>query len=119
MSSKEVNVSRSEGDNPGEALKAYVEAQFAAALQEKTTLELTQTGVGNPANLWEVFAWGPWQSYAPGTYPGRIIMTGEEAYIAAGVWLNDAMVADLVGFGAHIELNFFTANTQTMQPFKR
>ena len=26
------------------------------------------------------------------------------------------MLADLVGFGAHIELFFFTANTQTMMP---
>ncbi len=119
MSSQEVNVSRAEASDPSEALKAYVEAQFAAALEQRATLELTQTGVGNLANQWEVYAWGPWQNFAPtpGPYaPGRIIMTGEQAFIAAGVWLNNAMVADLVGFGAHIELNFFTADTQTMQP---
>jgi len=119
MSSQNVSVSRAAASDPAEALEAYVEAQFAAALEMKAALELTQTGIGNLANKWEVFAWGPWQDFAPtpGPYrPGRIIMTGEEAFIAAGVWLNDAMLTDLVGFGSHIELFFFTANTQTMQP---
>ena len=41
-------------------------------------------------------------------------MVGETAYIAAAVWMNAAMLADVLGFGAHIELNFFTSNTQTM-----
>ena len=118
MSTKEVNVSREAGDDPSATLKANVEAQFAAAL-ERASLELTQTGIGNPNNLWEVYAWGPWQTISPtpGPYaPGRIIMTGEAAYIAVGVWLNNAMLADMVGFGAHIELFLFTANTQTMEP---
>jgi hypothetical protein len=118
MSSQEVTVSRAAGEGPAETLKAQEEAQFAAAL-ERASLELTQTGVGNAANQWEVYARGPWQNVAPtpGPYaPGRIIMTGEDAYIAVTVWLNNAMLADLVGFGAHIELFFFTSNTQTSQP---
>ena len=46
--------------------------------------------------------WGPWQDSWPYD-PGRIIMTGEKAYIAVGVWMNTAMLANVVGFGAHIE----------------
>ncbi len=115
MSSKDLTVSRAAADDPTATLKAHVEAQFAAALEKKTTLELTQTGVGGVPNQWEVFAWGPWQN--PAAYaPGRIIMTNEEAFIAAGVWLNDGMVAAMAGFGAHIELFFFTSNMQTMLP---
>ncbi|MCB0083286.1 MAG: hypothetical protein KDE47_20230 [Caldilineaceae bacterium] len=114
MATNVVDVAQGAADNKAEALKAQVEAQFNAAL-EQAALELTQTGVGNQLNRWEVYAWGPWQN-PPALPPGRIIMTGEKAYIAAGVWLNNAMLADLLGFGAHIELNFFTSNTQTMMP---
>ncbi len=116
MAGKDTVVTVPANTSSGETLKAYVEAQFAAAL-DKANLELTQTGVGNQGNQWEVYAWGPWQRVPPlgsALPPGRIIMTNEQAYIAAGVWLNDAMLADLVGFGAHIELFFFTANMQTM-----
>ena len=49
MSTKEVNVSREAGDDPSATLKANVEAQFAAALLERASLELTQTGIGNLA----------------------------------------------------------------------
>lgn len=113
MSSKEVNVSRAEAADPRETLKSHVEAKFAEAL-ETARQELTQTGIGNPANLWEVYAWGPWQD--PSQAPGRIIMVGETAYIAVAVWMNDAMCADVLGFGAKFELSFFTSNTQTMEP---
>jgi hypothetical protein len=114
MSSKEpVNVSRATAADPAATLKANIEAKFAEAL-EKARLELTQTGIGNPANLWEVYAWGPWQT--PGQAPGRIIMLGETAYIGVAVWMNDAMCADVVGWGGKFELNFFTSNMQTMRP---
>jgi len=111
--SNEVNVSRAAADDPRATLKANVEAKFAEAF-EKAKLELTQTGIGNPANLWEVYAWGPWQD--PGQAPGRIIMVGEKAYIAVAVWMNTAMCADVVGFDTKFELNFYTSNTQTMEP---
>jgi len=115
MSSQEVTVSRAEVEDPSEILKAHVEAKFKAALDKKAALEIAQAGpTGNPANRWEVYAWGPWQ--APDLAPGRIIMKGQKAYIATAVWMNSTMCTDVVGFGAKFELSYFTSNTQTMQP---
>ena len=114
MSSNEpVNVSRAEAAGPAATLKANLEAEFAAALDKATTtLELTQTGVGDPRARWEVWARGPYQ--APGLEPGRIIMKGETAYIAVVLWMNPAMCRQVLGYGGKFELEFFTSNTQTM-----
>jgi hypothetical protein len=114
MSNDEVTVRGEEAD-PGEELVAHVEAQFAAALEAKTSqLELTQAPF---PNAWEVFAWGPWQyPFDPYFNPGRIIFTGEVAYIAVAVWMNPYMCPDIVNHHDKIELSFWTSNTQTMQP---
>lgn len=115
MSSNDLTVSRAQADDPRANLKANLEAKFAAALEEaRTSLEITQTGVGNRDNLWEVYAWGPYQD--PGKEPGRIIMKGETAYIGVAVWMNDAMCADVLGFDTKFELSFVTSNMQTMMP---
>ena len=113
MSKDELTFQRGDAPGPSEVLKKKVEEKFAEALN-KVTAEITQTGVGHPANKWEVYAWGPWQD--PGMEPGRIIMKGETAYIATAVWMNPTMCADVLGFGSKFELNFYTSNTQTMMP---
>ena len=114
MSKEDEPVYEREADDVAASLKAYVEAQLTASL-EAATAELAQTGpAGNPANRWEVFAWGPWQT--AGQEPGRIIMLGETAYIATAVWMSPTMCTDVVGFGAKFELSYFTSNTQTMMP---
>jgi hypothetical protein len=119
MSNEVLKSSRGEGDDPRTALKAHIQAQMAAALeQKKDELELTQAPWPNE---WEVFAWGPYQ--LPGGVfdplnpaPGRIIFTGEKAYIGVAVWMNPQMCADIVNHEDKIELTFWTSNTQTMQP---
>lgn len=111
--SQDLNVSRSGSGNTADMLKAQVEAQFAAALDQKAALELTEAPTVLPPQ-WEVYAWGPYQ--AAGKQPGRIIALGEKAYIATAVWLNSAMCTNVSGFGADILLSFWTSNTQTMKP---
>jgi len=107
---EELKVSRG-GDDPRATLKAQVEAQFAAAL-EQAALELAEAPPG--MGQWEVYARGPWQ--APGQMPGRIIELGQTAYIATVVWLDPVMLANIVGFEGKIELRYHTSNTQTMRP---
>jgi hypothetical protein len=101
--------------DPIETVKAHVEASFKAALDEKKSqLELAQ---GPFPNQWEVYAWGPYQEpFDPEKDPGRIIFTGETAYIGVAVWMNPEMCPDIVNHEDKIQLNFWTANTQTMQP---
>jgi len=112
--SNEIEVRGEEGGS-GEKLKAHVEAQFAAALRQmEDGLELAQ---GPSPNEWEVYAWGPWQEpFNPNEDPGRIIFTGEVAYIGVAVWMNPEMCPDIVNHEDKIELNVWTSNTQTMQP---
>jgi hypothetical protein len=114
--SEELKVSRGSGD-PREVLKAQVEAQIAAAL-EQASLELTQAPPPVPGiRQWEVYAWGPYQfPFDPLRDPGRIIFLGEKAYIAVAVWLNPRVCDELTAFKAKIELSFWTSNTQTMEP---
>jgi len=107
---------RGEESDPGEKLKSHVEAQLAEALnQKKDQLELAQAPFPNE---WEVFAWGPWQDpFDPTQDPGRIIFTGQVAYIAIAVWMDPVnMCPDIVNHEDKIELNIWTSNTQTMQP---
>lgn len=108
---EELEVSRG-GNDPRATLKAQVEAQFGAALEQAATLELAEAPAG--MGQWEVYAWGPWQD--PGQMPGRIIQLGETAYIATAVWMDDVMCANIVGFEGKIELSYWTSNTQTMRP---
>ncbi len=99
-----------EGADARETLKAQVEAQVAAAL-EQASLELTEAP---PPSDWEIWARGPWQD--PGLEPGRIIRVNEKAYIATVVFLNQFMNNNVAAFGGKIQLNYFTSNMQTMTP---
>lgn len=103
--------------DPGEALKAHVQAQMASAVQAlETNLQLTQA---LPPDAWEVFAWGPYQ-YRNGVFdpyvdPGRIIFTGETAYLAVAVWMNPHMCRVITDHQDKIILNFYTSDLQRMQ----
>jgi hypothetical protein len=101
----------SRGDiDPRAILKAQVEAEIGAAL-ERATVELAEA----PApSAWEVWALGPFQE--PALAPGRIIELGETAFLVTIVWLNPFMNANVAGFGSKVQLNYFTSNTQTMEP---
>ncbi len=112
MSKKEFKVSRrgGEGDSPVATLKAQVEAEIAAAI-EQATVELAEAPV--PSD-WEIWAVGPWQD--PGLAPSRIIALGEKAYIVTIVFMNPFMEANVTGFRGKIQLNYFTSNMQTMKP---
>jgi len=114
MTNDDVTFSRGDED-PSEVLRTHIEAQLGAALDRKTSqLQLTQ---GPFPNEWEVFAWGPYQlPFDPGKDPGRIIFTGQTAYIGVGVWMNPEMCLDIVNHEDKIQLSFWTSNTQTMQP---
>ena len=58
MSTKEVTVSRAEADDPLESLKADLEAQYAAALEEASGVTHTPPGFG----VWNVWAFGPFRN---------------------------------------------------------
>lgn len=109
--SEEFVVKRGEGDDSAATLKAQVEAQVAAAL-EQASLELTEAQFA--LFKWELWAAGPWQK--PGLEPGRIIALGQTAYIATVVWLNTEMCLNLAGFGGKIHLSYVTSNLETMRP---
>ena len=119
MSNKEVTVSRAgavtsaQADDQSEAIKAQVEAEFAAALEKQATLEVGITPPHLPFK-WNVYARGPYT--LPGYSPGRILRVGQPAYIAVVVAMNALMYSTVEGFEADILLNFWTSNTQTMQP---
>ena len=106
---EELEVRRGGADAPA-TLKAQAEAQVAATLEQRAALELAEAPPG--MGQWEVWARGPWQ--APGQMPGRIIELGQTAFIATVVWLDDVMLANVVGFEGKIELRYHTSNTQTM-----
>lgn len=112
--SEELTVERSTEDAAAK-LKAYVEQRIHGAMDEaKTRAELTQSPP-SPVFDWELVAWGPWQlPFNPPADPGRIIFKGEEALIATAVVMNDDTSVTLGGFGAKVQLNYHTANTQTM-----
>jgi hypothetical protein len=109
-----VTAERSEPE-PGDDLKAYVEGQLEEA---KNQAEIELTVSPPPPNYdWEVVGWGPWQlPFNPAIKPGRIIFTGDQACVAIAVILNASTAANLAGFGASIELNYFTSNMQAMTP---
>jgi len=107
-----------EAVDPGEALKAHIEAQMSEAVKAlESDLELTEA---LPPDLWEVFAWGPYQ-YRNGVFnpflnPGRIIFTDEDAYIGVAVWMNPHMCRVITDHQDKIILNFYTSDMQRMEP---
>lgn len=117
MAEEEDIVAERPPDTLDERLRSYVEAQLDKAREEaEAQAELSQAEFPFLFD-WEVVAWGPWQvPFNPADDPGRIIFVGESAYIATAVIFNAAMATNVGGFGADIQLNYHTANTQTMQP---
>ena len=113
MPSKEVHVSRAEANDPRETLKARVQAEFTAALEKKAALQIAEVPYGLPFQ-WNVFAVGPYQN--PFQAPGRIIAVGQQAFIVTIVFMNELMCQTVESFEADVLLNYWTSNTQTMQP---
>ena len=114
MSTKEVNVSRDAADDPLESLKAHLETQFAAALEEAGV-----EGSHRTARVWRLKRMGLWA--IPGTCvepggPGRILQVNQPALVHIVVDMDPVMCANVTGFAADFQLNIFTSNTQTMQP---
>ena len=106
---EEKEFSRGDTESPAETLKARVQAEIAASL-EQASVELSEAP---PPSDWEVWAVGPFQTV--GAPPGRIIELGESAFLVTIVFLNTFMDANVSGFGSKIQLNYFTSNTQTME----
>jgi hypothetical protein len=106
----EKEFSRGDMDSRTETLKSQVEAQIAASLEQAAT-ELAEAP---PPSDWEVWAVGPFQTV--GAPPGRIIELGESAFLVTIVFLNTFMDANVSAFGGRVQLNYYTSNTQTMEP---
>jgi hypothetical protein len=115
MPAKQTVVVEREPEDPSADLQAHVEARFQAAMDEARP-ELAEAPFPFLFD-WEVVAWGPWQlPFDPARDPGRIIFVGQDATVATAVILNPAMAQNVAGFGADIQLSYWTSNTQTMQP---
>lgn len=127
MSSDELTFERGEGGSSGIDLRGVVEAKM------QRIMESPRPELAEPLFWWEVFAIGPFQEGAQVVAPGqgdlldqpllphRIIQVGESAKIFTVVVLNpdfpdpSLSACDIVtGFGAKIELNYFTSDTQRM-----
>lgn len=102
-----------------EAMKASLDRKIEALVARRKTTPVEE--LAGPQNFWELYAIGPYQNY--GLEPGRVIEVGEPATILVWVYLNPFVPVSLpgqnacdiiTGFGASIELNFFTSNVQTM-----
>jgi hypothetical protein len=114
---EEMTIPRGESEDPREAERAELAAQLEEALGQATP-ELAA-----PLGYWNIWARGPFQG--PGLQPNRIIKLGEAAWIWIAVYLNPFFpspapgmnACDIItGFGAKIELKFFTSDTQRMEP---
>jgi hypothetical protein len=101
-----------EGDDRLEALRADVEARIGEAI-EQASVELAEAP---PPSAWEVFALGPFQDPVFAAPPGRIIELGETAFLVTIVFLNEFMDTNVSAFGGSVQLNYYTSNTQTMEP---
>ena len=115
---EETNLVRGEGDEAGDALQAYLDAQLESSFEQAATIELA-----GPQDFWNLYATGPYQW--PSRKPYRVIQLGEYAWLYVIVWLNPNFpdsapgqnACDMItGFGGKIELNFVTSNMQTMSP---
>ena len=118
--SEEFVVKRGEGGGNGERLQSALDARLEGLFEQAGDVSKQLAG---PPLFWDVVAVGPYQ--APGLEPGRVIEVGEEATILVYVYLNPSVpnpapgqnACDIItGFGAKIELNFYTSNMQTMTP---
>jgi hypothetical protein len=124
---KEATFSRGESSTGKLDLRGVVEQKMQRIMDE------ARPELAEPRFWWEVFAIGPFQAGALDVPPAdlvdqpllphRIIQVGESATIFTVVLLNPIFpdpslsACDIItGFDARIELNYFTANTQTMQP---
>jgi hypothetical protein len=118
MPATEEVVHEREAADPAGDLVASVQAKFQAAIDEAQTAQVELAQAPGPLYQdWEVLAWGPWQyPYDPYQDPGRIIFVGEYATIVTSVYLNADMTKNVSGFGAEIQLSYWTSNTQTMRP---
>jgi hypothetical protein len=115
MPAKEVVVAEREPEDLSADLRAHVESKCQDAV-DQATIELAEAPFPTIFD-WEVLAWGPWQlPFDPAVDPGRIIFVGEYATVATWVVLNPSMAQNVAGFGAKIQLSYWTSNTQTMQP---
>jgi len=113
MSSKDVNVSRAEAEDPLESLKADLEAQYTAAVEKaEAELAIAPPGFG----FWNVWAFGPFQGPVWNRRPGRILEVNQPALVQVVVQMDSVMCSNVTGFAADIQLNIFTSNIQTMQP---
>lgn len=115
---EEMNVDRGQVEDAAAKLKGLTEAKLEAIFsQRKDALEMA-----GPPDYWDVYAIGPYQ--AAGLEPGRLIELGEEATILVVVWLNPNFppppaidtCRTLTMHNDKVELFFYTANMQTMQP---
>ena len=113
---EEKEFSRGDTDSRAESLKAQVEARIAAAAEQKAAEAAAELGEAPPPEFWDIFALGPFQDPTLAQPPGRIIELDEEAFIVTIVFLNTAMDTNISDYGARVQLNYFTSNTQTMEP---
>jgi hypothetical protein len=110
-------------------LTAFWEARLQGLYEQ--AMATPREELAEPLYWWEVFGLGPYQPGAttipPADFfdqpllPNRIIQVGEEAVIYALVFLNPSFPSPpacsiLTNFGAKIELNYWTCNTQTCTP---
>ena len=106
-------------------LTAFWEARLQGLYEKAMATERAE--LAEPLYWWEIFGLGPFQPGAatipPADFfdhpllPNRIIQVGEEAVIYALVYLNPSFPSPsacsiLTNFGAKIELNYRTVNTQ-------
>jgi hypothetical protein len=119
--SADTSFSRGEGGGAAGDRKAAVEAKLEALFAKRKATPSEE--LAGPQDFWDLYAVGPYQSWD--LEPSRVIEVDEEATIGVVVYLNDLYpipapvqnACDIItGFGACIELNFFTSNMQTMQP---
>lgn len=116
------------GEETAEDMKAFWEARLKS-LYEKA-MATPREELAEPLFWWEIYGAGPFQTGAgtipPGTFtdqpllPNRIIQVGEEATIVAIVIVNPFFPSSgpsacdiLTNFGAKVELNYRTCNTET------
>lgn len=101
------------------SMKANLDAKMEEIFARRKATPVEE--LAGPQYFWDLYAVGPYQAF--GLEPGRVIEVGEWATIAVYVFLNPLVpspypgqnACDIItGFGAKVELNFFTSNMQTM-----
>jgi hypothetical protein len=131
---KEIVVDRGEDiSTASDGMKPLVEARVQSIVEQGRATARQE--LAEPLYWWEIFAIGPFQWGAQVVPPAdlldqpllphRILQVGETASIYTVVFLNPFFpqpalsACDIItAFTARIELNYFTSNTQTMQPVR-